>query len=540
MSQPQQNQLESPVNNSNNSIINITISDHQSSNSGAAPDANHHSQQPSNTAVNPEDSHQIIASFRSTMERSLHERTFTSNWRSNLSQVFQDIRPLVQHAQNANNSHPFSWMQANGLIPAMPGTTSSNTNREPSMGHINNNNTQSTDSFVINLDMPSHQGFNTPQRIQNHERLTTPPSSSSSSSSQPLLPTINPLSQSQRNDSNNTHLQPHHHLHHHHHQQQQYQHNVAGNDAAEVPAEAGNDAQADAFTQLPEARAVFQAMMRYVPFICILLAKGSYDHLDGILDFFALFITFSHANRVVRQEIGRHAQRSVWKLLREMMYIILVIVVIGFMLEKNNIFISIIFVYSYPDPFTLRHLLFSVGVTDLILKLITVGIKIVITLMPPSVLEYKERGRVFLMTEAISQLWRGIAPIQPWLMYLLDAYTGYEKLLGVVFSAAYVVAKGSDLVQTVLLIRRAFTELWKKVSFGIKPSKEQLQTAGGQCPICHDSYTSPVLLVCSHIFCELCVGTWFDREQTCPLCRAKVADDPSWRDGATALFIQLF
>lgn len=34
-----------------------------------------------------------------------------------------------------------------------------------------------------------------------------------------------------------------------------------------------------------------------------------YDHLDGILDFFALFITFSHANWVIRQEIAKQVQK---------------------------------------------------------------------------------------------------------------------------------------------------------------------------------------------------------------------------------------
>ena len=34
--------------------------------------------------------------------------------------------------------------------------------------------------------------------------------------------------------------------------------------------------------------------------------------------------------------------------------------------------------------------------------------------------------------------------------------------------------------------------------------------------------------------------TWFDRERTCPMCRAQVTDDPEWRDGATSFFIQLY
>jgi hypothetical protein len=30
------------------------------------------------------------------------------------------------------------------------------------------------------------------------------------------------------------------------------------------------------------------------------------------------------------------------------------------------------------------------------------------------------------------------------------------------------------------------------------------------------------MLQCKHIFCEDCVSTWFDRDTTCPMCRAKV------------------
>lgn len=168
---------------------------------------------------------------------------------------------------------------------------------------------------------------------------------------------------------------------------------------------------------------------RYTPYICILLVKSCYDHLDGILDFFALFVTFSHANWVVRQEIAKQHQRKTLNLLRELLYIVLVIAIIGFMLEKENIFISLIFTSSSStEPFTLRNLLFSVGITDLILKLITVGIKIIITLLPPSIVEYKGRGRIFLVTESVSQLYRSMAPIQPWLVYLLDSYTGSEKV----------------------------------------------------------------------------------------------------------------
>ena len=40
--------------------------------------------------------------------------------------------------------------------------------------------------------------------------------------------------------------------------------------------------------------------------------------------------------------------------------------------------------------------------------------------------------------------------------------------------------------------------------------------------IFQDNYQEPTMLQCKHIFCEECVSTWFDRDTTCPMCRAKV------------------
>lgn len=49
------------------------------------------------------------------------------------------------------------------------------------------------------------------------------------------------------------------------------------------------------------------------------------------------------------------------------------------------------------------------------------------------------------------------------------------------------------------------------------------------------------LSVCvQHIFCEACIAMWFDRERTCPLCRAAVSVDPLWRDGSTTMAMQIF
>lgn len=65
--------------------------------------------------------------------------------------------------------------------------------------------------------------------------------------------------------------------------------------------------------------------------------------------------------------------------------------------------------------------------------------------------------------EAISQLYRSLAPIQPWLYYLLESYQGPEKIMGVFLSAAYMVSKGGDLVARVKLLKTAVFKLLQNV-----------------------------------------------------------------------------
>lgn len=155
------------------------------------------------------------------------------------------------------------------------------------------------------------------------------------------------------------------------------------------------DVNNENLSNLPEARALINTVSRYFPYVCILFAKSCYDHLDGILDVFALFIVFAHSNFTLKQEITKQAQRRFLYLLRELIYIILVITIIAFLLEKKENSISLFFAPLNIPPekkeLTLKDLLFSVVITDLILKLVTVAIKILFTMLPRRAVEFKNR-----------------------------------------------------------------------------------------------------------------------------------------------------
>lgn len=171
---------------------------------------------------------------------------------------------------------------------------------------------------------------------------------------------------------------------------------IGGDDANNGGSNNAGDANGDNLAQMPEARALINTISRYFPYVCILFAKSCYDHLDGILDIFALFIVFAHSNFTIKQEITKQAQRRFLYLIRELIYIILVITIIAFLLEKkDNSTISLFFAPLNIPPekkeLALKDLLFSVVITDLILKLLTVAIKILFTMLPSRIVEFKNR-----------------------------------------------------------------------------------------------------------------------------------------------------
>lgn len=155
------------------------------------------------------------------------------------------------------------------------------------------------------------------------------------------------------------------------------------------------DGGADSLAQIPEARAFINTISRYFPYVCILFAKSCYDHLDGILDIFALFVVFAHSNFTLKQEITKQGQRRYLYLIRELIYIVIVVTIIGFILEKKETYISLFFApIKFPSEektLALKDLLFSVCITDLILKLVTVAIKILFTMLPRKAVEFKNR-----------------------------------------------------------------------------------------------------------------------------------------------------
>ncbi|XP_050693480.1 RING finger and transmembrane domain-containing protein 2-like [Eriocheir sinensis] len=293
-------------------------------------------------------------------------------------------------------------------------------------------------------------------------------------------------------------------------------------------------------SQFPEVRSGLLVAWNYCIFLFILLAKAVFDHLTGLMVILTLVIGFLWSNNIVKKAVSQQGRRPIKPLLALLVNLPAGVFLLYYSYRTDKLFYSALLIPPEHEGFGVLDLMWIVIVSDYVLKLATVLVKTVITLMPHSFMHYQNRGKYFLVVEMGSQLYRCLAPIQPWLSYLLDGYTGPPKVLGVFFSAAYMVCKGPDIVTKMKCFQGAIVKFVNSVNYGCTPSKAQLDDAGGLCPICHDDFYSPTMLRCKHIFCEQCVVTWFDRERTCPMCRTQVADDPAWRDGSTTNFLQLY
>lgn len=272
---------------------------------------------------------QLLFMTHTTTLPSFQRRTLESarQIRDNLNTVIREIQPLVDTARTVNGSISIT----NLLNRPSPS--------EPSGSRSAVNASAPPESFVINFDNNSHE---TSDSLHSHAAL--------------LLNDVN-ASNENSNSNNNT----------------DDEHN-------------GERAQ-----PLAEAQQLFAVILKYVPFMLILLAKGLYDHHEGIFNIIVLFAVFVHADGAVRKEATKRARRSISKLCLALLYIACCMIFIFYLFQDEKLYLNLIFIRTYNKTLTVWDLLWFVTITDFILKLITVAVKIFITMMPASVIVFQKR-----------------------------------------------------------------------------------------------------------------------------------------------------
>lgn len=274
-------------------------------------------------------------------------------------------------------------------------------------------------------------------------------------------------------------------------------------------------------------------------FVLILACKLAYDHRLGLTVFLGLIGTFVHHSGSVKREIELKEKRSVLSVVMRLGLLFINIFFIYYALQEQQLYKCLMFLPPNIAVMTLWAVLWCVGITDFVVKYSTLILKCLVTLLPGSVLSFKKRGKIYRALEEISQMYRLLPAFPMWVSYFSD-YRESHWAIGYFLTFAYVILKAFTVYRKQKDLRKSLHDVFIDVQYGISPSQDQIRRVGEACPICQDDFQDPIQLACKHIFCENCVAMWFDREQTCPMCRAQIAASPIWKDGSTAMSIQLY
>lgn len=182
-----------------------------------------------------------------------------------------------------------------------------------------------------------------------------------------------------------------------------------------------------------------------------------------------------------------------------------------------------------------------VGITDFVLKYLTIALKCLIVALPKIILAVKSKGKFYLVIEELSQLFRSLVPIQLWYKYIMGDDPSSSYFLGGILIILYSLCKSFDICGRVGSVRKALKVLCTPQTYGARATSQQCSEAGDICAICQAEFREPLILMCQHVFCEECLCLWFDREKTCPLCRSVTVETlRCWKDGTTSAHFQVY
>lgn len=293
-------------------------------------------------------------------------------------------------------------------------------------------------------------------------------------------------------------------------------------------------------------RIIFQWLQKSGIFAVILFIKVMYDHRLGLLVFLNLFGTFCYANRALDRQThqlvtrqGGVQRKSLMTKLWLMAFLFLNILCIYIVFADQKLYKILYFQLPSMEKMDIWTLAWTVGITDFVLKFICIILKSLVAMWPRSYVPYRQRGKYFMLIEKVIYFYGCLTPIAPWVYFLLDDSFGgqwfstFLLLIYTIFKLNLVYIKSSDLWKT-------YQKFNSDMNLGTKPTSEEVHIAGESCPICHDDFANPVKLSCKHIFCEDCVSLWFDREQTCPMCRTRITDHTPCGEASTSYFIQWY
>ncbi|XP_070027042.1 uncharacterized protein [Nicotiana sylvestris] len=311
--------------------------------------------------------------------------------------------------------------------------------------------------------------------------------------------------------------------------------------SAEDDDDAGSNNRDSAYQRF-DIQQVARWIEQILPFSLLLLFVFIRQHLQGF--FVTIWITafMFKSNDILRKQTALKGERKIDVLVGYFVVFVIHVIGIYWWYRNDDLFYPLLMVPPKVIP-PFWHAIFMILVNDTMVRQAAMALKLVLLMYYKNGRghNFRRQGQMLTLVEYTLLLYRGLLPTPVWYRFFLNK--DYGSLFSSLTTGLYLTFKLTSIVEKVKSFYTALKALSKKeVHYGSHATPEQVNAAGDLCAICQEKMHAPILLRCKHIFCEDCVSEWFERERTCPLCRALVrpADLRSFGDGSTSLFFQLF
>ncbi|EOY20212.1 RING/U-box superfamily protein isoform 2 [Theobroma cacao] len=280
-----------------------------------------------------------------------------------------------------------------------------------------------------------------------------------------------------------------------------------------------------------------------LPFSLLLLLVFIREHLQGFVVMIWVTIVMFKSNVILQKQTALKGERKNAVLITYSVLFMLHVIGVYWWYRDNDLLYPLVMLPPKTIP-PFWHAIFIILVNDAMVRQAVMAFKCVLLIYYKNGRghNFRRQGQVLTLVEYTLLLYRALLPTPVWYRFFLNK--DYGSLFSSLTTGLYLTFKLTAVIEKVQSFFAALKALsQKEVHYGSYATLEQVvNEAGDLCAICQEKMQAPILLRCKHIFCEDCVSEWFERERTCPLCRAviKAPDLRSFGDGSTSLFFQLF
>ncbi|KAM1020414.1 hypothetical protein ACFX13_042386 [Malus domestica] len=318
--------------------------------------------------------------------------------------------------------------------------------------------------------------------------------------------------------------------------------------ASSSPTHAGDtgngaeDSSRDSAYQRYDIQQIARWIEQILPFSLLLLVVFIRQHLQGFFVTIWVSAVMYRSNDVVKKQTALKRDRKISVLVSIAGAFMLHVVVVYLWYRSDDLLYPLAMLPPKTIP-PFWHAIFIILVNDTMVRQAAMAFKCLLLIYYKNGRghNYRRQGQMLTVIEYTLLLYRALLPAPVWYRFFLNKDNG--SLFSSLTTGLYLTFKLTSVVEKVQSFFASIRALSRKdIHYGSHATLEQVNAAGDLCAICQEKMHAPILLRCKHIFCEDCVSEWFERERTCPLCRAlvKPADLRTYGDGSTSLFFQLF